>query len=246
VQAQPVSGISALAMGGHSSYALLNDGTVMAWGYNVDGQLGNGTTVDSNVPTAVSLLTGVTAIAGSSESALACKSDGTVWGWGRNVMGELGQGTNTPSLEPVQMLNITGATGVAGGEFHTLVKYTDGTVWSSGWNGQGQLGNGDVFDSNVPVQVTGLCTGSGITDGSPADRIVTVQPNPTAGIITVRIEPLDEVTELTVLDMLGREMLRQRTTNASSTLDLSGLPAGAYQLMALLPQGSIARSVIKR
>ena len=52
--------------------ALLNTGAVNCWGYNSDGRLGNGTTVDSSVPAKVMLFvpgvpTGVSGVAGDSE-----------------------------------------------------------------------------------------------------------------------------------------------------------------------------------
>jgi alpha-tubulin suppressor-like RCC1 family protein len=161
----PVSGftgIMAIAGGGAHSLALKNDGTVWAWGYNGDGELGNGTNTDSNVPVQVSFPDGtvITAIAGGGSHSLALKSDGTVWVWGYNNEGQLGNGTNTSSNVPVQVSNLTGITAIAGGGAHSLALKNDGTVWAWGYNGDGELGNGTTTDSNVPVQVSNL---TGIT-----------------------------------------------------------------------------------
>jgi hypothetical protein len=135
---------------------LKNDGTVWAWGYNGDGELGNGTNTDSNVPVPVSGLSGITAIAGGGYHSLALKNDWTVWAWGYNEYGQLGNGTNTDSNVPVPVSGLSGITAIAGGEYHSLALKNDWTVWTWGWNGYGQLGNGTNTDSNVPVQVSGL------------------------------------------------------------------------------------------
>jgi alpha-tubulin suppressor-like RCC1 family protein len=95
--------ITAIAGGGLHSIALASDGKVYTWGYNVFGQLGNGTNTDSNVPVAVTGLSGetITAIASGKDHSFALASDGTVYTWGDNYYGQLGNGTNTDSNVPV-------------------------------------------------------------------------------------------------------------------------------------------------
>jgi len=48
--------ITQVAAGYYHSLALTSDGSLHAWGYNGDGQLGNGTTTNSSVPVEVSAL----------------------------------------------------------------------------------------------------------------------------------------------------------------------------------------------
>lgn len=91
----PEKGVKAIAAGRHFSLALLTNGTVMAWGENTFGQLGDGTTVSSDAPVAVAGLSGVTAIAAGAEFSLALLSNGTVMAWGLNEHGRLGDGTIT-------------------------------------------------------------------------------------------------------------------------------------------------------
>jgi hypothetical protein len=59
---QGLSGAKALAAGGGWSLALLENGTLMAWGENLFGELGNGTTTSTDVPVSVSGVSGATAI----------------------------------------------------------------------------------------------------------------------------------------------------------------------------------------
>ena len=107
--------------GGVHNLALLGDGTVMAWGGNGSGELGNGTHTGpetcgrspfqeacSTTPVAVSELSGVVAVSAGAQFSLALKSDGTVWAWGNNESGQLGDGTTENSDVPVQVTGLSG------------------------------------------------------------------------------------------------------------------------------------------
>ena len=80
--------------GQEHNLALRNDGSVWAWGANVYGQLGDGTSLTRNIPVRVSGIANAVAIAAGGEHSIALRSDGTVAGWGRNDLGQLGDGTN--------------------------------------------------------------------------------------------------------------------------------------------------------
>ena len=77
--ARPVpglNGVTAIAAQGDTSLALLSNGTVMAWGKNDAGQLGDGGSSASAVPVAVSGLHNVVAIAAGRKYSLALLSNG--------------------------------------------------------------------------------------------------------------------------------------------------------------------------
>ena len=131
-------GVVAIAGGSSHSLALKSDGTVWAWGYNYDGELGNGTTTTtspygSSTPVQVlglggsGFFTGV-AIAAGGDHSLALKGDGTVWAWGDNADGDLGNNSTTESNTPVQTIGLTGAAGIAGGYEHSLAIGTAGAT----------------------------------------------------------------------------------------------------------------------
>src|SRR5919112_1625571 len=129
VKVANLSGVEAISGGGAPSYslALKDDGTVWSWGYNMVGQLGNGTTTDSSSkPVQVSELDGIEAIAAGGSFSLALKDDGTVWAWGINQDGQLGNGTytlgtSTPGINtPVQVSNLSAVKAIAGGGQHSL------------------------------------------------------------------------------------------------------------------------------
>ncbi|KFA91072.1 RCC1 repeat- and reductase domain-containing protein, partial [Archangium violaceum Cb vi76] len=79
---QGLSGVVAVAAGYGHSLAVRSDGTVWSWGYNSEGQLGDGTTNNRTTPVQVSGLSGVVSVAAGRFHALAVRSDGSVWAWG--------------------------------------------------------------------------------------------------------------------------------------------------------------------
>jgi alpha-tubulin suppressor-like RCC1 family protein len=117
--------ITGIAAGYFHSLALTSTGSVLAWGDNSTGDLGNGTKTNSTTPIAVSLPAGttVTAIASGQYHGLAITSTGSVLAWGPNDVGELGNGTIIESTTPVAVSLPAGTTvtAIAAGEFDSLV-----------------------------------------------------------------------------------------------------------------------------
>ena len=92
-----------VSAGINHTVALKSDGTVMAWGLNGYGELGDGTGRDRPSPTAVPGLTGVLAVTAGDYHTVALKTDGTVMAWGYNVVGQLGDGTTTNRPSPTEI-----------------------------------------------------------------------------------------------------------------------------------------------
>ncbi|WP_274653741.1 RCC1-like domain-containing protein [Paenibacillus humicola] len=151
VQAAHLDSVVSVAAGDDHSLALRSDGTVWAWGRNNFGQLGDGSTQDSNTPKKVAGLDSVVAIAGGADFSLAVKSDGTVWAWGDNGSGQLGSGDTAAHSTPVQVTRLGGAVSVSGGTDFSLAADKDGRVWAWGNNGNGQLGDGSPINHSIPV-----------------------------------------------------------------------------------------------
>ena len=155
-----LSGVTAVAAGEEHSLALLSNGTVMAWGDNQEGQLGDGTTTNSASPVKVSGLTGVKAIAAGSLFSLALLKSGTVMAWGDNEEGQLGNGTQNDSDVPVPVSGLSGVTAIVGGGQFALALLSNGTAKSWGDNESDQLGDGQDVSvqptSTTPVAVSGL------------------------------------------------------------------------------------------
>jgi alpha-tubulin suppressor-like RCC1 family protein len=174
----PLTGVTAVSAnggyvgGGGHSLALRSDGSVLSWGGNNYGQLGDGAWQSRDLPAEVcgvgctAPLTGVTAVATGTNHSLALLSDGTVVGWGRNGVGNLGNGTWWDSATPVRVCAagattctgpLTDVVAIAAGGDHSLALLSDGTVVGWGSNYNGQLGDGtggmSVQAKNIPVRV---------------------------------------------------------------------------------------------
>jgi alpha-tubulin suppressor-like RCC1 family protein len=157
------AGVTATAVseGYWDSLALGADGSVYAWGHNLDGELGDGSTADSSVPVKVSLPTGVTATAVSAGwyNNMALGSDGSVYAWGDNTFGELGDtvpaGSNPDTPVKVSLPAGVTVTAVSAGWYTDMALGSDGNVYAWGDNAEGQLGNGTTSSgSDVPVKVS--------------------------------------------------------------------------------------------
>ncbi len=155
-----VSGINefnSISAGGNYTLALKKTGgTVWAWGINNEGQLGDGTDEDRNIPVQVSNLGNVISVAGGRNHAVALREDRTVWTWGRNNEGQLGDGTYDNSPNRFKVPGIDDVTAIAAGGNHTIAIKGDSTIWTWGDNSQGQLGDGTTTNRNTPVQTKGL------------------------------------------------------------------------------------------
>jgi alpha-tubulin suppressor-like RCC1 family protein len=157
--------VTSISAGGLHTLALLANGTVMAWGNNGFGQLGDGSQTTREVPVAVTGLSGVRAIAAGGTHSLALMPNATVMAWGNNESGQLGTGNTTESEVPVAVKGLTGVRAIAAGANHSLALMSNGTVMAWGDNENGQLGNGSVKSSTVPVPVKGLTGVTAISAG---------------------------------------------------------------------------------
>lgn len=149
-------GATPVAGGELHTLAVNSDGTVSAWGYNGNGQLGNGTLTTSTTPVQVNGLSGVSEVTAADLSSYALTSSGNVYAWGDNTFGQLGDGTTSTHTIPVQVGGLSDILQVAAGNDHVLALKSDGTVAAWGLNNAGQLGNGTVTSSATPVTVQHL------------------------------------------------------------------------------------------
>ncbi|MFJ7901533.1 RCC1 domain-containing protein [Streptomyces sp. NPDC096198] len=160
----PVQGIvnaKQVAAGCDFSLALLEDGTVWAWGRGSRGQRGQGD-ADLSANAVPQPVTGlgeeVAQVAAGCHHALARTVSGKVYAWGDNLYGQLGNGTETGSGTPVRVRQLAGVRQVVAGADHNFAVLNDNSVYGWGAGGSGQfLENGPTpANHNAPVPVDAL------------------------------------------------------------------------------------------
>ncbi len=165
-----------VSAGNAHSLAVGSDGNAYAWGYNGNGQLGNGTISYSGQSTPVRVrtpdrktypdlpadFTYLQVSAGNAHS-LAVGSDGNAWAWGCNGSGELGNNSYSSSSVPVRVRDPASPTDkskglqaaqVSAGYHDSLAVGSDGNAYAWGSNGYGQLGDNTTNTRRAPVPVS--------------------------------------------------------------------------------------------
>ena len=131
-----------------------------AWGYNNNGQLGDGTTTNRHIPTQIGT-SNWNSVAGGDFHSLGI-SGGKLYAWGRNSSGQLGDGTTTEKHTPTQ-IGTSDWTAIAAGDYYSL-GISGGKLYAWGHNGYGQLGDGTTTNRHTPTQI-GTSNWSSIAGG---------------------------------------------------------------------------------
>jgi alpha-tubulin suppressor-like RCC1 family protein len=149
---------TAVAAGTYHSLVLLENGNVYAFGWNGDGELGLGDTIDRWTPTKITTLPGpATAVAVGCTHSLILLQNGDVYAFGHNQDGQLGLGDTAKRLAPTKITTLPGpARGVVTGGYHSLVLLENGDVYAFGHNAFGCLGLGDTTKRLAPTKITTL------------------------------------------------------------------------------------------
>ena len=177
-----------IASGMYHGIALGSEGSVWTWGYNSDGQRGQGNTngaATMRAPTQVaqSALGNLPAIdiAGSNNTSCAVNSAGTAYCWGDGSNGALGNGSSSDvsSPTPVTMPNgiiftqIAGAQGAGTNGFFAALG-SDGNVYTWGYGGGYRLGTGSTSNVTVPTKITTTGDVVQISQGASSGSAVTM------------------------------------------------------------------------
>jgi alpha-tubulin suppressor-like RCC1 family protein len=146
-----------IAAGGLHACAILDDGSAACWGYDAEGQLGNGPglTAEQPSPSPVALPLGRTAVAISAGNLHTCAilDDGSAACWGSDGNGQLGNGAVTgdqPAPSPVALPPGRTAVAITAGHAHTCAVLDDGSAACWGFDALGEVGDGSGFSLEQP------------------------------------------------------------------------------------------------
>jgi len=139
------SGVSQIALGySHSCALISSSGSMYCWGWNTNGQLGDGTNVNRFAPVMVSgMSSSVTAITAGYVHTCAIKSGGVLFCWGGNANYQVGEGTSSTTDRRTPYMTISSdMITVTAGYYHTCAILSNNVVKCWGHNAYAQLGTG--------------------------------------------------------------------------------------------------------
>lgn len=153
-------GWQVITTGGATTCGIWSGGAAYCWGSGNLGQLGNGTNVNSPVPSPVSGGFQFSDISTSyhedpyAQFTCGVAATGSAYCWGDGTFGSLGNGTTSSSNVPVAVSGGLVFKSISAGQWHACGVTVTGSAYCWGWGDYGQLGHGGG-SSNVPVLVSG-------------------------------------------------------------------------------------------
>lgn len=151
-----------LSCGSHHVCALTKAGTVMTWGANKRGQIGDGQLTSTTMPYVVTSLKHrpVVSISCGENHTIVLTAEGNLYSWGDNSQGQLGLSDTTNRLRPeaIKTLRSVKTVKIATGGAHSMFVASNGLLFACGSNSHGQLGlqNAEIRTQTVPVVVDRL------------------------------------------------------------------------------------------
>lgn len=152
---QKISGLTnivSISRGYNHFLVLKSDGTVLGFGNNIQGQLGDGTNDNKDSPVAVNGLTNIVQISAAIGS-YALDDEGRVWAWGSNKYGQLANGVTDSDAHnvPIQIVIDEPVVNLATGKGHTLALTESGKIYAWGLNVSSQVGmhESEIWDDYI-------------------------------------------------------------------------------------------------
>jgi len=122
--------------------------SLLGWGRNTFGELGNGHPVPYARPIQPGNMPPLQSASGGRAHTVALDANGEVWTWGDNLRGQLGISGIDTSPVPVKVPKLSFIIAVSAGADHSVALRDDGRVFAWGWNAYGQLGDGMAVETD--------------------------------------------------------------------------------------------------
>lgn len=229
-----------IAAGANHSVAVKVNGVLYTWGHNQWGQLGDSSNTSRSTPNAVH--DQVQNIGAGTDHTVGTTTYGNRFYAGSNTFGQLGDGTNN-HVNFIQVTNSNNHALMVSGFHHTVSLNFDGSISICGANGQGQIGNGSTTNSSNMIDIT--CPRNlSVDDFNNVTNTIKLYPNPAKDI--VNITSLEEMSHVSVLNLVGQEVLKKSVQGNEAKLDFSTLPSGTYLVKVTADNWSQTLKVIKQ
>ena len=248
VQMMGIANAVAASGGSVHSIILLADGTVKATGWNVDRQLGDGTSATQRLtPVAVAGLTNIERVAVGWFHNVALDDAGRLWTWGDGSKGAVGTGNQTDVNPPALLASPTTVLHVGAGWAHSIAIDANGVVSTWGSNDAGELGDGTLVARWAPEAISS--SGYSWRVGTPTFSIAAGTYN-IAQNVTVAVDTAGASIHYTVDGSDPTTADPSVTSGGSLSIDVSrtlrakafkaGMPdsavkTAAYTLQGLMP-----------
>ncbi len=154
VQVVVTSTFTKVSKGNRHTCAIRADQKLYCWGYNTNGNIGDGTLVNKQTPVAVDAANNYTQIAAGNFFTCGILSSGVLKCWGLNTNNSVGDNSTTQRTTPVIVDSGTTYKYLAQPENYTMCAITTADVLKCwGYNNYGQVGVGGTTNTATPTIV---------------------------------------------------------------------------------------------
>ncbi len=148
----PTPVFTQITAGRYHTCGVTRAGEILCWGWNANGQVGDGSLENRLAPTRISSAERFVAVSAGFLHSCGLTTDGKVYCWGANGRGELGDGTSIERLVPVLVQTAQRFVAIGTGQAYTCGLTATGEIWCWGEAPVGPVGPSPAF---VPARFAG-------------------------------------------------------------------------------------------
>lgn len=230
-----------VSAGYYHTVARSTNGLLYTWGGNSDGQLGDNTNTNRSTPAPV--FDQVQSIDAGWYHTTGVTNYGNIFTAGDNNFGQQGNNTTNDS-NWISVGNANDYKMVSAGALHTLAITNNDVLRSTGNNDSGQIGDGTTVQRNVFTALTCPISNLSTAEISKVSNSLKVFPNPVHDNLTISFD--ENMTSVTIYNMVGQQVLTKTINASKTTVDVSGLSSGVYLVQVTSGKEVKTLKVIKK